>query len=95
MGRIHAHTLDGEPGANRHFVARESLGAPVRERPGIRGKTGELCPPEESVEHVRGHGVPRFGFHRVEKVRFFDQKIDFVPGPISPEKQRGLRRWCR
>lgn len=67
-----AGALDGEPGANRDLVARKGFVAAVNKCTSIRWKTGELCPPEESVKHVGGHGVARFDFHRVEKVRFLD-----------------------
>jgi hypothetical protein len=65
--------LDGEPGADRHFIARKGLIAPVNERTRIRWETSEPCPPEEPVKHVGGHGIARFDFHRVEMIRFLDQ----------------------
>ena len=40
------------------------------------------------MKHVRGHGIARFDFHRVEKIRFFDQEVDFVPCPVAPEENR-------
>ncbi len=72
MGRIDAHALNGEPGANWHLGARKGIITPVNEHPSICWKTRELRPPEEPVEHVRGHGIARFDFHRVEKICFFD-----------------------
>jgi hypothetical protein len=94
--------LDGEPGSNRHPVARKSLVAPVNKRPSIRWQAGELCPPEEPVDHVRGHGITRFDFHRVKKVSFLDKEVDLMACPIAPEEygrrspvvQIGLRNFC-
>jgi hypothetical protein len=80
--------LNGKPGANRHLVARKRLVAPVNERSNLRRKTGEFSPPEETVKHVRGHGMPRFDFYRVETICFFDQEVDFVSSPVAPKENR-------
>ncbi len=89
MGLIDARALNGEPGTDRHLVASKGLIAPINQRSNIWWETGELCPPEEPVEHVRGHGIARFDFDRVKKICFFDQEVDFVPCPIAPEENRG------
>ena len=67
-GAKNTYVLNGEPGANWYLVARKGLIAPVNERPSIWWKPRELRPPEEPVEHVRGHGIARFDFYRVEKI---------------------------
>ena len=38
MGRINANALNGEPGADRHIVARKGLIAAVNERPASGGR---------------------------------------------------------
>jgi hypothetical protein len=59
----------------------------------IYAKTGELGPAEKPDRYGRGHGVARFDFCRGERLCLFDQKVDFVPGPLAPGENRRYLRY--
>ena len=83
-------TLHPKPGPDRDAVAGVTVLSAVDQGGGFQGLAAEIAPPAQAGEHIAGHGLTGFYFHREEPAGLFDEQVDFMAGSVAPE----INGWC-